>query len=202
VSGAPAPLILERLAAGELGALDLHVEPGEIVGLSGPSGSGKTRLLRAVADLEPHRGEARLGATPRAALPGHDWRRRVMLLPAESQWWHDTVGAHLPPGTRAIPPEMGLPDAALGWSVARLSSGEKQRLALFRALARRPRALLLDEPTANLDAESVARIEPWLVDVIRRRRLPTLWVAHDADQLRRIADRRLTIVDGGWQEAA
>jgi ABC-type sulfate/molybdate transport systems ATPase subunit len=195
VSDRPAPLVLERLAAGDLRALDLRVEPGEIVGLAGPSGSGKTRLLRAVADLEPHAGRARLGDVVRDAVPAHRWRRRVVLVPAESRWWHDTVGAHFPAGPPSLPPALGLPAEALDWSVDRLSSGEKQRLALARAMALAPEALLLDEPTANLDADSVARIEAWLSESIRERGLPTLWVAHDGAQLERIADRRLVIAD-------
>jgi ABC-type sulfate/molybdate transport systems ATPase subunit len=60
-------------------------------------------------------------------------------------------------------------------------------------MALAPEALLLDEPTANLDADSVARIEEWLSVSIRERGLPTLWVAHDGAQLARIADRRLLI---------
>lgn len=197
-----AALVLEGLAAGTLAPLNLRIEPGEIVGLAGASGSGKTRLLRAVADLELHEGRARLGELRRDAIPAHEWRRRVVLVPAESRWWHDRVGAHFPAGTASLPDALGLPDEALGWSVDRLSSGEKQRLALFRALAAEPRALLLDEPTANLDAESVARIEDWLRDVVRRSGLPALWVAHDADQLGRVADRRLDIVDGRVEETA
>lgn len=202
MNAAAGPLILERLAAGDLRPLDLRIEPGEIVGLAGPSGSGKTRLLRAVADLEPHAGRARLGDSARSGMAGHTWRRRVMLVPAESRWWHDEVGAHFPAGVSSFPDALGLPDAAPGWSVSRLSSGEKQRLALYRALARRPDALLLDEPTANLDADSVTRIETWLRATIRRRALPTLWVAHDAAQLERVADRRLSIVDGRVEAAS
>ena len=189
-------LVLEGLAAGTLAALDLHIEPGEIVGLAGPSGSGKTRLLRAVADLEPHRGRARLGDLDRGSVPAHEWRRQVMLIPAESRWWHDRVGAHFPADTASLPDALGLPDEALDWSVDRLSSGEKQRLALYRGLAVEPRALLLDEPTANLDPKSVSRIEGWLRGVVRERGLPALWVAHDADQLGRVADRRQEILDG------
>jgi ABC-type sulfate/molybdate transport systems ATPase subunit len=194
VTRGPAPLVLERLAAGDLQPLDLRVEPGEIVGLAGPSGSGKTRLLRAVADLEPHAGRARLGDVTRDAVPAHEWRRRVVLVPAESHWWHDTVGPHFPRGTRFLPSALDLRDDALDWTVDRLSSGEKQRLALARAMALIPEALLLDEPTANLDADSVARVEEWLTKFIRERGLPTLWVAHDGAQLERVADRRLVIV--------
>lgn len=196
-----AALVLQGFAAGTLAALDLRIEAGEIVGLAGPSGSGKTRLLRAVADLEPHDGSAGLGDLRRDAIPAHEWRRRVMLVPAESRWWHDRVGAHFPAGTASLPDALGLPDEALGWSVDRLSSGEKQRLALFRALALEPRALLLDEPTANLDAKSIARIEDWLRGVVRERGLPALWVAHDADQLDRVAERRLNIVDGRLEQS-
>jgi ABC-type iron transport system FetAB ATPase subunit len=195
------PLRLESLAAGELPPLDLAVAPGEVVAISGTSGSGKSRLLRAVADLDPHEGLVLLGEASAASMPAHAWRRRVMLVPAESQWWHDAVGAHFeaePFDDLQMP---GLPRRALGWSVGRLSSGEKQRLALIRALSRDPDALLLDEPTANLDDESVARVESWLLERIRGRGLPTLWVAHDRAQIERVADRHLRIVDGRLESA-
>lgn len=189
-------LSVEALAVGSLGPLDLELAPGEIVGLAGASGSGKTRLLRAIADLDPHEGRVRLGDRDRAGMAGHEWRRRVALVPAESRWWHDIVGSHFPHGTASLPDSLGLPDEALGWSVDRLSSGEKQRLALFRATSRAPAALLLDEPTANLDADSTAAVESWLTGLVRRRGLPALWVAHDASQLARVADRGYRIADG------
>ena len=196
MSDAGAPLVLEAIGIGALESVDLTIEPGTVVGLSGPSGSGKTRLLRAVADLEPHSGRARLGSDACASMPGHEWRRRVVLVPAESRWWHDRVAAHFPPGTDSLPEALGLPDEALQWTVDRLSSGEKQRLALARALAIGPAALLLDEPTANLDPASAAAIEHWLTDCIRERRMSALWVAHDAEQLRRVADREYRIENG------
>jgi ABC-type iron transport system FetAB ATPase subunit len=73
--------------------------------------------------------------------------------------------------------------------VSRLSSGEKQRLALLRALSVGPEALLLDEPTANLDADSTAGVEAWLTGIARGKRLPVLWVAHDNNQIERVAQR-------------
>ena len=71
---------------------------------------------------------------------------------------------------------------------------------LLRAVTAGPRALLLDEPTTNLDAEAVARTERWLLKYIRRERLPVLWVAHDLEQLQRIADRHVCL-DGASMES-
>lgn len=196
-------LELEDVSVGELEPVSLSIETGEVVCISGASGSGKTRLLRAVADLEPHGGDCMLGDIRQSATPAHRWRARVMMIPAESQWWHETVGEHFDAGDAAgeALQALDLPDDATRWSIDRLSSGEKQRLALIRALAREPRALLLDEPTANLDAESIRRVERWLLEIIERRELPTLWVAHDAEQIQRVSNRHLLIRDGRLQES-
>lgn len=190
-----AHLLVEQIAVGELAAVDLEVAAGEIVCLSGPSGSGKTRLLRAIADLEPHAGRVRLGAVERESLPAHEWRRLVMLVPAESQWWADTVAEHFSCPMPDALAELDMPSAASAWSVSRLSSGEKQRLALIRAASFQPAALLLDEPTANLDPASTSRVERWLIHWIRNQRLPAIWVAHDPEQIERVADRHLSIRD-------
>jgi ABC-type iron transport system FetAB ATPase subunit len=192
---ADAHLVVEKVAIGTLTDVGLDIAPGEIVCLTGPSGSGKTRLLRAIVDLEPHAGNARLGEVARESIPAHEWRRQVMLVPAESQWWADTVGEHFcHPMTDALA-ALTLPPDAPQWTVTRLSSGEKQRLALIRAASSEPAALLLDEPTANLDAAATERVERWLTGWIRDRRLPAIWVAHDAGQIRRVADRHLRIQD-------
>ena len=81
------------------------------------------------------------------------------------------------------------------WEVARLSSGERARLALIRLWSYRPQALLLDEPTANLDPESAHAMERWLTDVARQGR-SLLWVSHDRDQVERVADRAFDIRKG------
>ena len=179
----------------------LSVASGEIVCLSGASGSGKSRLLRALADLDPHQGEVWLGDVEQQNLPAHQWRQRVRMVPAESQWWFDRVDEHFPDDYCAAElPELDLPETAMSWQVSRLSSGEKQRLALLRALAQPPQALLLDEPTANLDSTTAARVETWLVQRIRQQAWPTLWVSHDQRQIDRVADRHFVIRDGQLQE--
>ncbi len=182
-------LQLEDVSIGALAGVDLAIAPGEIVCLSGPSGCGKSRLLRAVADLEPHGGRIRLGDRDQAAMPAHVWRRAVMLVPAESQWWHERVGEHFAAVDPDALAELGFEPEVVDWPVSRLSSGEKQRLALLRALSVDPEALLLDEPTANLDADSTAGVEAWLTGIARGKRLPVLWVAHDNNQIERVAQR-------------
>jgi ABC-type iron transport system FetAB ATPase subunit len=187
-------LILENLSVGTLSNVSLAVPGGQVVCLSGPSGSGKSRLLRAVADLEPHGGGISLAGTDQQELPAHQWRSRVMMVPADSQWWFDEVGGHFPDDAGArLPSALGFPPEVMGWSVSRLSSGERQRLALWRALALQPEALLLDEPTANLDDDSTKTIEAWLIDEIRRRQIAVLWVAHDPAQIHRVADAHYRI---------
>jgi ABC-type iron transport system FetAB ATPase subunit len=186
-------LTLRGLSIGPLREVSLAVEPGEIVCLSGESGSGKSRLLRAIADLEPHAGEVEIGADRRATVAAHCWRGWVMLVPAESSWWGDSVNEHFlepVPGSFAA---FGLDLESLDWQVSRLSSGEKQRLAVLRALSHEPRALLLDEPTANLDPDLTRQVEAWLRDYARRERTPVLWVAHDRGQIARVADRHFAI---------
>lgn len=195
-----ATLALKHLAIGDLNEIDLEVAAGEIVCLSGTSGSGKSRLLRAIADLDPHRGNVRLGDTSQNDVPGHRWRSKVMLIPAESTWWHDTVGAHFSEHSQNTLHQLGLEADTFDWPVARLSSGEKQRLALARALSHKPAALLLDEPTANLDKDNTERVETWLRDSIRQQQLPTLWIAHHEDQIERVADRHFHIVENGIEE--
>ncbi|TYC57081.1 ATP-binding cassette domain-containing protein [Marinobacter sp. BW6] len=188
-------LVLESLSVGTLNNLSLTVPSGQVLCISGPSGSGKSRLLRAVADLEPHGGRVSLGDTAQFDVAAHTWRSRVVMVPADSQWWFDDVGGHFSGDSASrLPSALGFPPGVMGWSVSRLSSGERQRLALWRALAVQPEALLLDEPTANLDNDSTEVIETWLLDEIRRRQIAVLWVAHDPAQIHRVADAHYRIL--------
>ena len=189
----PEALRIENLSIGALKDIQLTIEPGEIVCLSGESGSGKSRLLRAVADLEPHEGEVFLGEANRDNFTAHEWRKKVMLVPAESQWWGDLVRDHFCHPVPEALDALGFEPEAMDWSVARLSSGEKQRLAAARALSCQPEALLLDEPTANLDDENTQQYEDWIRRLIEQENRPVLWVAHDEAQMKRVGDRHFRI---------
>ena len=171
-----------------LKGIDLQIEPGRCVGLTGPSGSGKSLFLRALADLDPHEGRVRLEGVEAGQMPAHQWRQLVGLLPAESAWWHDSVGPHLGEAPAEWLNALGFDDGVLGWQISRLSSGERQRLALLRLLVLQPKVLLLDEPTANLDHANIERVEALLAEVRRSRPLMVVWVSHDLEQLRRNCD--------------
>lgn len=177
-----------------LGPFDLDVTAGACVVLSGPSGSGKTLLLRALADLDDHRGEVYLGGRECRQMAAPSWRRQVAMLPAESAWWHDRVDDHFSTDAASLA-RLELSANASTWDVSRLSSGEKQRLALLRLLANRPRALLLDEPTSNLDQDSIARVEALIAEYRRDTDAAVLWVTHDRAQAARVAEHHLRLAD-------
>ncbi len=197
-----AELLVQELCFHHLGPISLKVAPGECLGITGPSGSGKSLLLRAIADMEVRTGRIALGEQEADLLSGPQWRRQVGLLPAESAWWFDTVGEHFngfePAGLEAL----GFSQAVMDWEVSRLSSGERQRLGLIRLLSRQPRALLLDEPTANLDAENTGQAESLVRAYQQRHQVPMIWVSHDQRQLKRMASRCLVLDQGelGRQE--
>jgi ABC-type multidrug transport system ATPase subunit len=189
-------LRIEALEFRTFGPIDLVVEPAECVALAGPSGSGKTLFLRALADLDPQAGRVLLDDTECEDVPAPEWRRRVGLLPPETHWWYETVGEHFGELDPRWLERLGFAPGVLGWAVSRLSTGERQRLGLLRVLSNRPQALLLDEPTANLDPESEARAEALITDYRKESGSPVLWVTHDASQASRIGGRRFRLDEG------
>ncbi len=192
------PPILETLALATdfIRPTNLRLFSGNCLGLYGQSGSGKTLLLRAIADLDVNTGEVLLENIPRSRFTGSQWRRKVGLLPAESQWWGDSVGEHARHWPAELLSALGFPGDALSWQTGRLSSGEKQRLALVRMLVNQPRVLLLDEPTANLDNASTKVMEKIIHDYLQQNQAGAIWVSHDPAQLARVAADRAVMVQG------
>jgi ABC-type iron transport system FetAB ATPase subunit len=192
-------LTLKHFRSPLLEPIDLRIDAGECFTLSGPSGSGKSRLLRALADLDPHQGEAWLDDREMATIRAPVWRRQVGLLPAESAWWKERVGEHFPVLEHELLHALELTPDSMEWEVSRLSSGERQRLALVRLLCNKPKVLLLDEPTANLDRLNIERVERLVGEWRKQQGTAVLWVSHDPDQQRRVGDQTWRITDGRLQ---
>lgn len=196
----PSPLCLEveSLTFLDNGPYSFTVPLGDCVGLSGKSGIGKSQLLRAIADLIPHTGSVALYGEPMESVAPQEWRSRVLMVPAESSWWHDTVEPHFATGldselfNRAIN-MLGFDRDVLNWAVSRLSTGEKQRLALVRALVLQPQLLLLDEPSSGLDADHTGQLELLIRQIRQEHNTSVLWVSHDRAQLARVASIVLKI---------
>jgi ABC-type iron transport system FetAB ATPase subunit len=192
----PPRLRLVSLRGPGVEAASLDLGPGDCIAVHGDSGSGKTRLLRLIADLDPGEGEAWLDGVERHEIPPAEWRRRVMFLAAESQWWYPRVGAHADDWSGEVLAGLGFAQGVLDWSIDRLSSGERQRLALARALTRDPAVLLLDEPTANLDQANTARVERLVGDWRADTGGAVIWVSHDPAQRARVAGASLRMEGG------
>ncbi|HEY9104727.1 ABC transporter ATP-binding protein [Chitinimonas sp.] len=190
------------LRSGDHGPYALTVAAGECVSLSGPSGVGKSRLLRMVADLDPCNGEVRLGATACRAMSAPQWRRKVCYLPAEAGWWADTVREHLPDSdqTQALLAALGLPERLLDAPLTQLSSGERQRLALVRAILQQPDFLLLDEPTSALDEANTLRVEA-VLEQLRREGKGLLLVTHSTAQAQRLGGQHWRVQQHGLEAA-
>lgn len=184
------------------GPYSLQIAPGECLSLQGPSGSGKSLLLRAIADLDPHQGRVLLDGVDSDSIAAPQWRRQVALLPVESQWWFDEVGAHFPSDDCPWLVQLGFTVETMRWQVSRLSSGEKQRLALARALMNQPLVLLLDEPTASLDRQAIAAVEQVVAEFRQQTGAAVLWVSHDTEQARRVGDRVVQLTAAGIDDPA
>lgn len=189
-------LDITNLSTDLIGPVSLSIAAGECVAALGASGSGKSLLLRAIADLDPHGGEVSLKGRSCSEMPANEWRRLVALVPAESGWWSDYVAEHFTsaPDPAGLLEAVGLTDA-FGWEISRLSTGERHRLAIARALQGHPQTLLLDEPTASLDADATQYIEHLLSQQLKRG-VAVLLVTHDHGQARRLAARSYEMTGG------
>jgi iron complex transport system ATP-binding protein len=204
-----APRLFDRLS--------FSLAPGEMVGLIGPNGSGKTTLLRILGGtLAPESGEVLLAGGPIRALPPRDRARFLAVVPQESRILFNFGVLEVVLMGRA--PHLGLfglerPDDYAAARAAlravdlegtrheeqhlnQLSSGERQRALIARALAQEPRLLLLDEPTAFLDLKHRLQIYEILRRLNRDRGLTVLVVSHDLNLAARYATRLLLLHAG------
>lgn len=184
------------------GPFTFSVKRGECVGISGRSGIGKTQLLRAVTDLIPHEGTISLGGKACSSFQAPEWRSLVTMVFADSSWWYDLVGDHFADdaGDTFIEtyfPLLGLEREMLQWQVRRLSTGERQRLALLRTLQINPAVLLLDEPSSGLDDYHTDLLEECIAGLRLEKNMSVIWVSHDPKQLKRVAVREIKMVENG-----
>lgn len=195
-----------------LGAIDITVEPGELLAVLGPSGSGKTTLLHAIAGFLPLASgsisiDGRLVSSPQVMVPPEQ-RNVGVVFQHHALWPHLTAletvafplrqsgsGAALEAEAVEILDRLGiahLSDRLPG----EMSGGEQQRVSLARALARHPVLFLFDEPTAHLDVPLRAAL---LEEIDRQRRREStagIYATHDAAEALGLADRVLLLRDG------
>jgi iron complex transport system ATP-binding protein len=188
--------------AGRLKRTSLTLEAGQIVCLVGPNGSGKTSLLHALAGIRPSSGSVRIGGLDPMRL-GPDARQRLFTyLPAsrDIRWpliAADLIALGLPPGCDAGPvaERLKLGDL-LEKRVDRLSTGERSRILIARALAPDPALLLLDEPIANLDPLWQLRLMDNLRALAHGEGKAILLAVHDLEIARAYADRLIVMNEG------
>jgi len=186
--------------------------PGHITALFGPSGSGKTSLVRMIAGLEtPQRGSIRIGdrvlfdaaksinLPPRARQVGYVFQDAT-LFPHFSvktnltycEWAGGRKGEL---GLDAVCEVLGI-EHLLGRRPDTLSGGEKQRVAIGRALLSDPSVLLLDEPLSALDTKRKLEILPFLEGVRDEFKLPMIYISHSVDEVTRLADYLVVMEEG------
>ncbi|MGB0597243.1 MAG: ABC transporter ATP-binding protein [Rubripirellula sp.] len=195
-----------------LDGVTLQINAGECIGLMGPSGSGKSTLLRAIARLDPmDQGELFFQGN---AVRGDDippYRRRVVYVSQQSVVVQPTLREdlqHIFQFQSSKQPldwqqaesqlvQFGKTASMLDQPADQLSGGEKQIAALVRAMTLSPLVLLLDEPTASLDAVATEGIETgvkqWLAGDVSR---AVVWVSHDQQQIQRVATRVIQVNAG------
>lgn len=189
--------------------LEVNLEfSAPVTGLTGPSGAGKTSLLELIAGLRrPATGRITLddrmltNVSSRSFLPPE--KRRVGYVPQDLALFpHLDAMSNLRYGQRHDTDETGLQEKVIDVlelatltrrTIDRLSGGEKQRVALGRALLASPRILLLDEPLSNLDDRLKERILPYLHRIRHEFQVPMIYVTHSKAELRELCDEVMTI---------
>jgi ABC-type Fe3+/spermidine/putrescine transport system ATPase subunit len=185
----------------------LSVSDREVVAVLGPSGSGKTTLLRAVAGLvEVEMGDILWDGDSVLAIPTHR-RGFGLMFQGYALFPHMTVAENVAFGLRMTGHEdvANEVEEALSWvgldgfgdrSIDSLSGGEKQRVALARTLAPRPRLVMLDEPLGALDRNLRARLMAETRRILEERGVTAIVVTHDREEATAMSDRLALMRDG------
>ena len=179
-----------------LAGVSMTIRPGDQITLTGPSGAGKSSLLALLLRFaEPTSGRIEVGDRDLARVPVEEWRRQIAWVPQDPHLFAASVAENIALGDPAASREAvaaaaraagadafieHLPqgyDTAVGEGGLRLSSGQRQQLALARAFLRDAPLLLLDEPAAHLDADTAARLDAALSALAAGRTV--IRVAHD-----------------------
>jgi signal transduction histidine kinase/ABC-type branched-subunit amino acid transport system ATPase component len=196
-----------------LDGVDLVVRPGELVALAGENGAGKTTLVRCIAgDVRPTTGKIVLDGSPVSGDPLAVARQGVAvvwqdlalcdnldiasnLMLGREQRRHLLSDVRFHAAAESLLRSYEIPLADTTRTVGLLSGGQRQMVAVARAMAREPRLLLLDEPTAALGVSESAQVEE-LITRLRERGTTILLACHDIDQMFRLADRIVVLRHG------
>lgn len=199
--------------------IDLEVRPGEFITLVGPSGCGKTTLLRTVNRLAPlSAGRILFDGTDLATLdpiavrrsigyaiqatglfPHMSVSQNIAVVPALLGWKHAEVAARVDEMLELVRLD---PTRYRDRRPRQLSGGEAQRVGVARALAARPRALLMDEPFGALDAIVRRELQAELTEIVRRVGSTTIFVTHDVNESLHLADRIVVLKAGIIEQIA
>ncbi|MGH9769056.1 MAG: ABC transporter ATP-binding protein [Blastocatellia bacterium] len=198
-----------------ISGVSLEIRAGEMVALLGPNGSGKSTLLSiAIGALKPDRGEILFDSQPIARLSRREIAQRMAMVAQQSDIrfpmtaleyaltgrfaYTNALGFDSPRDVEIAMQALGDTDAAqfANRRFNQLSSGERQRVALAKALAQQPRLLLLDEPTANADIAHQLSLLDLVRELTRQRSLGALIVTHEINLAAEFADRVALIKDG------
>ncbi|MEV0645427.1 ABC transporter ATP-binding protein [Phytomonospora sp. NPDC050363] len=193
--------------------VNLSVDNGEFLVLLGPSGCGKSTALRMIAGLEdPTSGEVLLDGEPVGNV--HPAERQIaMIFQNYALYPHMTVEENIGFPLRLRKRAQNDIDAqvsqlatilditdTLGRKPAQLSGGQRQRVAMGRALARKPRIFLMDEPLSNLDSGLRAQLRAEISNLVHELKVTTVYVTHDQTEALTMADRIAVMRNGVLQD--